>query len=85
MRHGPRGASELAETVDRLVAFAEGTGCVPDGLLDAVHDAYLGDAAVVAFLERENPAALAAIRRRFADALGRGAWHPRRNDVMGVE
>ncbi len=84
MRHGPRGASELAETVDRLVAFAEGTGCVPDGLLDAVHDAYLGDPSVVAFLQRENPAALAAMRRRFRDALARGAWHPRRNDVMGA-
>jgi cobaltochelatase CobN len=84
MRHGPRGASELAETVDRLVAFAEGTGCVPAGLLDAVPDAYLGDLSVVAFLARENPAALAAMRKRFGDALARGAWHPRRNDVMGT-
>jgi cobaltochelatase CobN len=84
MRHGPRGASELAETVDRLVAFAEGTGCVPDGLLDAMHDAYLRDPAVLAFLERENPAALAAMRRRFADAVSRGAWHPRRNDITGA-
>lgn len=81
MRHGPRGASELAETVDRLVAFAEATECVPDAALDALHDAYLGADSVRDFLARENPAALAAIRRRFADALRRGVWHPRRNDV----
>jgi len=81
MRHGPRGASELADTVDRLVAFAEATDAVPDSALDAVHDAYLGDAAVRAFLMRENPDALRAIARRFADARRRGVWHPRANDV----
>ena len=43
MRHGPRGAAELAETVDRLVDFAETTGAVPSALLDLVHDAYLVD------------------------------------------
>ncbi|MGV2979018.1 cobaltochelatase subunit CobN [Camelimonas sp. ID_303_24] len=81
MRHGPRGASELAETVDRLVAFAETTGCVPGSLLDAVHDAYLGDAAVLAFLRHNNPAAVRVIARRFADARRRGLWHPRRNSI----
>ena len=32
MRHGPRGASEFAETVDRLVGFAETTAAVPGAL-----------------------------------------------------
>ncbi|MBS7813699.1 cobaltochelatase subunit CobN [Roseococcus pinisoli] len=81
MRHGPRGASELAETVDRLVAFAETTDAVPDAALDAVHGAYLGDESVRDFLARENPAALRAIARRFAEARRRGLWHPRANDV----
>lgn len=81
MRHGPRGAAELAETVDRLVAFAETTDAVPDSALDAVHDAYLGDPAVRDFLAREYPDALRAIARRFADARRRGLWHPRANDV----
>jgi cobaltochelatase CobN len=40
MRHGPRGAAELAETVDRLVDFAQTTGAVSSALLDLVHDAY---------------------------------------------
>ena len=39
----PRGAAELAETVDRLVAFAQTTDAVPSALIDLVHDAYLAD------------------------------------------
>jgi len=54
MRHGPRGASEFAETVDRLVGFAETTHTIPGALIEAVHDAYLGDEKVRAFLLREN-------------------------------
>ncbi len=84
MRHGPRGAAELAETVDRLVAFAETTDAVPGSLIDAVHDAYLGDEAVRAFLLRESPESAQAIARRLADARRRGLWHPRRNDVDPV-
>ncbi|MBS0644879.1 MAG: cobaltochelatase subunit CobN, partial [Proteobacteria bacterium] len=82
MRHGPRGAAELAETVDRLVAFAETTNAVPGVLLDHVHDAYLGDPAVRDFLRHENPAAARAIAGRLNDALRRGCWHPRRNGTV---
>ncbi|MBA4789154.1 MAG: cobaltochelatase subunit CobN [Rhizobiales bacterium] len=83
MRHGPRGAAELAETVDRLVAFAETTQAVSGDLLDRLHDAYLGDPAVRDFLLRENPAAAHEIARRFEDARRRGLWHARRNDLDG--
>ncbi len=81
MRHGPRGAAELAETVDRLVAFAETTGAVAGALFDLVHDAYVADPAVRDFLLRENPEAAAAIAERLDAARRRGFWHPRRNDV----
>ncbi|MEP9351816.1 cobaltochelatase subunit CobN [Xanthobacter sp. KR7-225] len=81
MRHGPRGAAELLETVDRLVAFAETTGAVPADLLDRLHGAYLGTPAVRAFLIAQNPEAARAMAARFADARRRGLWHPRRNDV----
>lgn len=81
MRHGPRGAAELAETVDRLIGFAETTGAIPDALIEAVHDAYLDDAAVRAFLLRENPAAARAIAERFAAARRRGLWRPLRNSI----
>jgi len=81
MRHGPRGAAELAETVDRLVDFAETTGAVPMLLFDLIHDAYLADPHVREFLERENPAAARGIALRLQGARRRGLWHPRRNDV----
>ena len=81
MRHGPRGAAELAETVDRLVDFAETTGAVPSALLDLVHEAYLADAQVRDFLMLENPAAARAIAERLDAARRLGLWHPRRNDI----
>jgi cobaltochelatase CobN len=81
MRHGPRGAAELAETVDRLVAFAETTDAVAGELFDLLHDAYVADTDVREFLLRENPQAAAAIAERLDTARRRGFWHPRRNDV----
>ncbi len=82
MRHGPRGAAELAETVDRLVAFAETTGAVAGNLFDLLYDAYVADPEVRDFLLRENPAAAAAIAERLEAARRRGLWHPHRNDIV---
>ena len=81
MRHGPRGASEFAETVDRLVGFAETTHAISGTLIEAVHDAYLGDPLVRAFILRENPAAAKVIAERFLSARLRGLWHPLRNSI----
>jgi cobaltochelatase CobN len=81
MRHGPRGAAELAETVDRLFAFAQTTDAVGGELFDLLHDAYVADARVRDFLLRENREAAAAIAERLDAARARGYWHPRRNDV----
>jgi cobaltochelatase CobN len=81
MRHGPRGAAELAETVDRLVDFAQLTDAVPSTLFDLVHAAYVDDARVREFLLRENPVAAAAIAERLDSVRRRGLWHPHRNDV----
>jgi cobaltochelatase CobN len=81
MRHGPRGAAEFAETVDKLVAFAETTDAVASELFDLLHDAYVADADVRDFLLRENPQAAAAIAQRLETARQRGFWHPRRNDI----
>jgi cobaltochelatase CobN len=81
MRHGPRGAAELAETVDRLIAFAQTTGAVASTLIDLVHDAYLAEPQVREFLLRENPAAARAIAERLNMARRNGWWHPRRNDI----
>jgi len=81
MRHGPRGAAELAETVDRLIGFAQTTDAVGSALIDLVHEAYLADPQVRAFLMRENPAAARSIAERLDMARRNGWWHPRRNDI----
>ena len=83
LRHGPRGAAELTETVDRLIGFAETTNAVSGALIEAVFDAYLGDETVRAFLLAENPAAANAMAERFSAARRRGLWHPRRNSIDG--
>ncbi len=82
MRHGYRGAAELAETVDRLVSFAEMTRAVPSVLFDLVHEAYVLDPHVREFLLRENAAAARVITDRLEAARRHGFWHPRRNDIL---
>jgi cobaltochelatase CobN len=81
MRHGPRGAAELVETVDRLIGFAETTHAIPQSLIDATYDAYLGDEAVRDFLLSQNPDGARYMGERFRSAMDRGLWHPRRNAV----
>jgi cobaltochelatase CobN len=81
MRHGPRGAAEFAETIDRLFAFAQTTHAVASHLFDLLHESYVADRDVRDFLLRENPQAAAAIAERLDAARRRGYWHPRRNDI----
>ena len=81
MRHGPRGAAEFAETVDRLVAFAETTDAVASELFDLSARGLCRRRRRARFLLRENPQAADAIAERLDAARRRGFWHPRRNDV----
>jgi cobaltochelatase CobN len=81
MRHGPRGAAELAETVDRLIGFAQTSGTVASELIDLLYEAYVADPQVRGFLLRENRAAARAMAQRLDSARRRGWWHPRRNDI----
>ena len=81
MRHGYKGAFEMAATVDYLFAFAATARVVGDHHFDAVFEAYLEDREVRAFLEENNPAALREIAERLAEALDRRLWRPRSNSV----
>ena len=81
MRHGYKGAFEMAATVDYLFAFAATARAVKDHHFDLVAEAYLGDEEVAAFLAANNPAALAEIKARLREALERGLWRPRRNSL----
>ena len=79
MRHGYRGAAELAASVDTLFAFAATTAAVRPHHFDQLFDAYVEDAAVWDFLVQSNPAAARHILNRLSEAQDRGLWHPRRN------
>ncbi|KKX26680.1 cobaltochelatase subunit CobN [Rhizobium sp. LC145] len=81
MRHGPRGAAELVESVDRLIGFAETTHAIPQSLIEATYDAYIGDEVVRDFLLAQNPEGARYMAERFRSALRRGLWHPRRNAI----
>ncbi len=81
MRHGYKGAFEMAATVDYLFAFAATARVVSDHHFDAVYDAYLNDEDVLEFLRRHNPAALREMAERLAEALERGLWHSRSNST----
>ncbi len=84
MRHGFRGAAEIAATLDHLAAFAHLAAAVPPHLFDLYHDATLGRDDLVEFMERENPAALAAMRARFQALHDAGLWVTRRNSIAAM-
>lgn len=81
MRHGYKGAFEMAATLDYLFAFAATTGAVKNHHFDAIFDAYLGDDEILAFLKENNPAALGEMAARLREAIDRNLWRPRRNDI----
>ena len=81
IRHGFRGAAEIAATVDNAFAFAATAGNVTTAHFDRLYEAYLGDPTVAAFLATANPAAEAAMRRRFEEAMRRGLWQPMSNSA----
>ena len=83
MRHGYKGAFEIAATVDYLFAFAATAHAVRDHHFDLVYDAYVVDDAVCGFLAAHNPDALAEMSRRLAEAIERGLWRPRLNSAAG--
>jgi cobaltochelatase CobN len=79
MRHGHRGAAEIAETLDNLFAYAALTDAVESRQFDLYFDATLGDEAVRAFLIAANPLAARGMAAKFAEARRRGFWDGRRN------
>jgi cobaltochelatase CobN len=81
MRHGYKGAFEIAASVDYLFAFAATTGLVRDAHFDLVYDAFIGDQAVRAFLREHNPDALRETAARLAEAVERGLWRPKSNSA----
>ncbi|CCM75980.1 cobaltochelatase subunit CobN [Rhizobium mesoamericanum] len=81
MRHGYKGAVEIAATVDYLFAFAATTGAVGNHHFEAVYQAFLADAKVRDFMAEKNPAAFADMKERLLEAIDRRLWTPRSNSA----
>ncbi len=81
MRHGYRGAAEIARTVDALHAFASTVPGRFDPQFELLFGATLADPDIDRFLRDVNPDAHAAMTSRFDEARRRGLWQPRRNSV----
>ena len=84
MQHGFRGGAEIAATLDHMAAFAHLAQVVPPHLFDLYFEATLGREDLVAFLEQENPKALAAMRDRFRALAAADLWTTRRNSIMAL-
>jgi cobaltochelatase CobN len=84
MRHGFRGAAEIAATLEHMAAFAHLAAAVPPHLFDLYYDATLGHDEVRAFMARDNPAALAALESCFARLHEASLWTTRRNSIAAA-
>ncbi len=84
MRHGHRGAAEIAQSLDNLYAFAALTDLVRSAQFDLMFDATLGDDAVRAFLIEANRPAARHMAGVFEEAARRGFWLSRRNSCAAI-
>jgi cobaltochelatase CobN len=74
MRHGYKGAFEMAATVDFLFAYDATAKCVEDYMYEGVVQAYLNDPEVSKFIQEKNPYALRDIAERLLEAHKRSLW-----------
>ncbi|WP_425306241.1 cobaltochelatase subunit CobN [Ciceribacter thiooxidans] len=81
MRHGYKGAFEIAATVDYMFAFSATTGAVRDHHFEAVYRAFVLDERVRDFMAEKNPAALEEMSARLIEAIDRGLWTPKSNSA----
>jgi cobaltochelatase CobN len=84
MRHGHRGAAEIAQSLDNLYCFAALTDAVASAQFDLMFDATLGDDSVRAFLVNANRRAASHMAGVFEEAAKRGFWLSRRNSSARI-
>jgi cobaltochelatase CobN len=74
IRHGYKGAAELAATVDYLFGYDATTGVAEDWMYEQVARRYLLDSGVAEFMSASNPWAARGIAERLLEAADRGMW-----------
>jgi cobaltochelatase CobN len=74
VRHGYKGAAELAATVDYLFGYDAMAGVAEDWMYEQVAERYLLDPDLQGFMSRSNPWAARSIAERLLEAVDRGLW-----------
>jgi cobaltochelatase CobN len=74
MRHGYKGAFEMAATVDYLFGYEATAQVIDDWMFEGLGRAYLLDPKVQEFLQEKNPWALRSMAERLLEAVDRGMW-----------
>ncbi len=82
MRHGYKGAFEIAATVDFLFAYDATANCVEDFMYEGIAEAYIFDEKVHAFIQENNPWALRDMAERLLEARQRGLWESASQDIL---
>jgi cobaltochelatase CobN len=82
MRHGYKGAFEMAATVDFLFAYDATAHCVADHMYEGVANAYLFDPQVQDFVKQHNPWAARDMADRLLEAHQRGLWATASADTL---
>ena len=82
MRHGYKGAFEMAATVDYVFAYDATTHCVADHMYQGIADAYILDPKVQNFVQKVNPWALRDMAERLLEAHQRGMWKSAHSDLL---
>lgn len=74
LRHGYKGAVEMAATVDYLFGYDATAEVLDDWMYERVTEAYLFDDKIREFLRRSNPWAERTMIERLLEAAKRGLW-----------
>ncbi|HET9093461.1 MAG TPA: cobaltochelatase subunit CobN [Solirubrobacteraceae bacterium] len=84
VRHGFKGAAELAATVEYLFGYDAMTDVASDWMYEQVAEKYLLDADVAAFMDQANPWAARGIAEKLLEAADRGMWAEPGDEMLGA-
>ncbi|HWP49125.1 MAG TPA: cobaltochelatase subunit CobN [Candidatus Limnocylindrales bacterium] len=80
-RHGYKGASELAATVDYLFGYDATAEILEDWMYERLAETYILDESMQQFFQEKNPWALRDMTGRLLEAIERGLWE-KPKDIM---
>ncbi len=81
-RHGYKGASEMAATVDYLFGFDATANVVSDFMYEQIAQTYALNEATQEFYKESNPWALRGVSERLLEAAQRGMWEEPNQETL---